>query len=736
MARDYGEKSPEELKKEAQARAEEEAAKDADALPDGGWGWMVVLGSLVCNIVVDGVCYSFAVFKEHYVREFNATNEQTGWVGSLLAGCYLTIGPVVSVLAEKYGCRKVTIAGSIISAAGFILSTQATSIEMLIVTYGVIGGLGFGMIYLPAIVTVGHWFDKKRAFATGLAVCGTGIGTFLVAPLSQKLINEYDWRGAHMILAGLVLNCAVCGALFRPLDKVKPRRECYQSQVEIQRGAIMKALIEEKKRQRTISNGSLDNCIITKDNRLIKIDPALLECKRNTSFIARFKRSLGFSSQSLNRSKTSLSGIPSIIIDAVNEAQKGTGSPIYRPSARPAQSPNTTPSRAAELKAEPFKAEPVKSDSPKSGSSEDSGVCTDGQKLASDSISLDDLLLRLAMEEKKQRDSNAELVSETSSVHSLNNPIVFSADKHCHSLEGSIISVQVLPDTMRHRGSMRSLEGGGYMNSALSASSFVSRSLVSIPQNVSQYSIESVATQMRRENQPMYMKILYVLRDMFEFNLLRNPLFFLLVVASVLTLLAFFIPFFYLTMKSEEIGMGEDESVFLLSVIGITNTIGRVISGWIADRPWSNVLHLNNGALIIAGAATIYCAFCESYALLCIYAAGFGFCIAVFVSLRSVLLVELLGLDLLTKSFGILILFQGIATMVGAPMAGRLLDTTGSVKGCFIMAGILLMVSGLLGIPLRCLKRRQTKLCTPSLRPEEMNLTETLRIEEVSSAAI
>ena len=87
-----------------------------------------------------------------------------------------------------------------------------------------VAGVGFGMIYLPAIVTVGHWFDKKRAFATGLAVCGTGIGTFIFAPLSQHLIQEYEWRGAHLIIAGIVLNCAVCGAIFRPLDKVKPRR--------------------------------------------------------------------------------------------------------------------------------------------------------------------------------------------------------------------------------------------------------------------------------------------------------------------------------------------------------------------------------------------------------------------------------------------------------------------------------------------------------------------------------
>lgn len=84
--------STEDLKKAAQARAAAEEKNEEEGLPDGGWGWMIVLASLTCNIIVDGVCYSFGVFKDEYLKEFGATNQQTGWVGSLLAGCYLTIG--------------------------------------------------------------------------------------------------------------------------------------------------------------------------------------------------------------------------------------------------------------------------------------------------------------------------------------------------------------------------------------------------------------------------------------------------------------------------------------------------------------------------------------------------------------------------------------------------------------------------------------------------------------------
>ena len=57
-----------------------------------------------------------------------------------------------------------------------------------------LSGLGLGLIYLPAIVSVTYYFEKRRAFATGLAVCGSGLGTFIFAPLSKFLVEEYGWK--------------------------------------------------------------------------------------------------------------------------------------------------------------------------------------------------------------------------------------------------------------------------------------------------------------------------------------------------------------------------------------------------------------------------------------------------------------------------------------------------------------------------------------------------------------
>ena len=65
------------------------------------------------------------------------------------------------------------------------------------------------------------YFEKYRSLATGIAVCGSGLGTFIFAPLSEYLITEYDWEGAMLIIAGLVLNCIVLGALFRPVPETR-----------------------------------------------------------------------------------------------------------------------------------------------------------------------------------------------------------------------------------------------------------------------------------------------------------------------------------------------------------------------------------------------------------------------------------------------------------------------------------------------------------------------------------
>lgn len=76
-----------------------------------------------------------------------------------------------------------------------------------------------------------------------------------------------------------------------------------------------------------------------------------------------------------------------------------------------------------------------------------------------------------------------------------------------------------------------------------------------------------------------------------------------------------------------------------------------------------------------------------------------------YISLTSIILVDLLGLDKLTNAFGLLILFRGAAAIVGSPLAGALLDATKGYEVPFYVAGGLFAVSAVTSFLAPCLKR-------------------------------
>ena len=86
----------------------------------------------------------------------------------------------------------------------------------------------------------------------------------------------------------------------------------------------------------------------------------------------------------------------------------------------------------------------------------------------------------------------------------------------------------------------------------------------------------------------------------------------------------FYVPFTYLPPHAAAMGLTKSQGAWLISIIGIANTVARVICGFISDMPSVDALLLNNLALVLAGVATFLCPLCYNFALLSLYAAVFG----------------------------------------------------------------------------------------------------------------
>lgn len=62
--------------------------------PNGGYGWVVVFASFMCNLTVDGICYTFGLFLPHFIEYYHSSEAITALIGSLLSGCYMLMGKI------------------------------------------------------------------------------------------------------------------------------------------------------------------------------------------------------------------------------------------------------------------------------------------------------------------------------------------------------------------------------------------------------------------------------------------------------------------------------------------------------------------------------------------------------------------------------------------------------------------------------------------------------------------
>ncbi|EJW86451.1 hypothetical protein WUBG_02639 [Wuchereria bancrofti] len=196
--------------------------------PDGGYGWVIVLASFFANVIVDGIIYSIGeTLVEIWEQDFRTTAMQASIVQSLLTGFYFLAGPVASGLTNLFGCRLVVIAGSITTFVGFILSSIVPTLSLLYITFGIIGGIGFGLVYLPSILVVNQYFEKRRALAMGIAVCGSGIGTTVFSQLFPFLLEvcENNWRRFLVYAAFITLLSVLCGLCYRKIPLEIPLKD-------------------------------------------------------------------------------------------------------------------------------------------------------------------------------------------------------------------------------------------------------------------------------------------------------------------------------------------------------------------------------------------------------------------------------------------------------------------------------------------------------------------------------
>lgn len=178
------------------------------------YGYIIVIVSFLIFIVAYGAQYSFGIFFKPLIEEFGWSRASTSGAYSLNMLMQAVFGIFAGRLTDKFGPRVVVTAIGIISGLGYILMFQAHSLWQVYLFYGVLASSLVASVFIATLSTVARWFFKRRGLMSGILVAGVGVGTMIVPPLAQQLINLYDWRTSYVIFGVVVLLVTVICAQF------------------------------------------------------------------------------------------------------------------------------------------------------------------------------------------------------------------------------------------------------------------------------------------------------------------------------------------------------------------------------------------------------------------------------------------------------------------------------------------------------------------------------------------
>lgn len=185
-------------------------------IPDGGYGWFIVLSCFLFNFATWGANSGFAVYLSHYLNEntFEGANKYDyALIGGLTFGTGLIFSPLINKLLGKIGIKITAALGVTFQFASLILASFAKKLWQLYLTQGVLQAFGLAFMTIPALLILPQWFKKKRTFASAISAAGSGCGGILFNLAMQKVIEVRSVRWALRVQAILCLVLGTCATL-------------------------------------------------------------------------------------------------------------------------------------------------------------------------------------------------------------------------------------------------------------------------------------------------------------------------------------------------------------------------------------------------------------------------------------------------------------------------------------------------------------------------------------------
>ena len=169
--------------------------------PEGGWGWIVALASVLVNILAYGLQLSLAIIFLHNLAHFSKRHSMlapetpnTTWLGALSSSVSLLMSPVTIAVCKRKSTRLVAVAGGLVTSLGCLFTSFASQWHQVFISYGLIIGVGVGMILDSTTLMIGQYFKRRRELLEIVIVSARGTGLCLLYSFVRTAIRYFIFQ--------------------------------------------------------------------------------------------------------------------------------------------------------------------------------------------------------------------------------------------------------------------------------------------------------------------------------------------------------------------------------------------------------------------------------------------------------------------------------------------------------------------------------------------------------------
>jgi OFA family oxalate/formate antiporter-like MFS transporter len=179
--------------------------------------WWIVVAAVLVQLAL-GAVYAWSVFNKPLQGQFGWSKSEAVLPFEVVIGTIFIGSLIGGRIQDRRGPRPVALGGVVLYAIGVMLASLVSSggeLWLLVLTYGVMGGIGLGAAYITPIAMLAKWFPDRRGLITGIAVAGFGFGAVITAPVAKALLGGTSDKTSVFLPLGIAyLIAGVVGAFF------------------------------------------------------------------------------------------------------------------------------------------------------------------------------------------------------------------------------------------------------------------------------------------------------------------------------------------------------------------------------------------------------------------------------------------------------------------------------------------------------------------------------------------